>query len=126
MTWVLVGIGGALGSITRFVLGKLISKRFGTAFPIGTFLINITGAFLLGIVSCLDTARYTYLFFADGFLGAYTTFSTFMYEGFVLFEKDKKMNALVYILCSLFLGIVCYILGFKLGKFSTILLKWAL
>ncbi|MBM7581761.1 CrcB protein [Caldicoprobacter guelmensis] len=123
MTWVLIGIGGALGSITRFVLGKLISKRFGTAFPIGTFLINITGAFLLGIVSSLDPARHAYLFLVDGFLGAYTTFSTFMYEGFVLFEKDKKMNAFVYISCSLFLGITFYILGFKLGKLGTIYLK---
>ncbi|MDI3312597.1 MAG: fluoride efflux transporter CrcB [Thermoanaerobacterium sp.] len=118
MAWVLVGIGGALGSITRFILGKLISKRLDTAFPIGTFIINITGAFLLGVVSSLDITRSAYLFFADGFLGAYTTFSTFMYEGFNFFEKNKKINAFVYILCSLFLGIICYILGFDLGKFS--------
>jgi CrcB protein len=118
MAWVLVGIGGALGSITRFILGKLISKRFNATFPIGTFIINITGAFLLGFVNSLDVTRSTYLFFADGFLGAYTTFSTFMYEGFNLFEKDKKMNAFVYILCSLFLGIIFYILGFDMGKFG--------
>ena len=57
-----------------------------------------------------------YLLLADGYLGAYTTFSTFMYEGFNLFRGKEKMNAFTYILGSLFLGIIGYVLGLKLGK----------
>ena len=114
MDLIFVGIGGALGSLTRYQAGKIISRKYRTTFPIGTFLINITGALLLGIVSSLDTGKNIYLLFGDGFLGAYTTFSTFMYEGFQLFKENKKLNAFTYILSSLLLGILGYTLGFCL------------
>jgi CrcB protein len=114
---VLVGVGGALGGIARFQLGKMISQKSRTTFPIGTFIINISGALLLGIVSSLDAGKNLYLLLGDGFLGAYTTFSTFMYEGFNLFQKNEKMNAFTYILCSLMLGIIGYIAGFGIGRF---------
>lgn len=110
-----VGMGGALGSLARYQLGRIISKKSNTTFPTGTFIINITGAFLLGVVSSLDTDRNTYLLLADGFLGAYTTFSTFMYEGFNLFREKENMNAFAYILGSLIIGIIGYILGLGLG-----------
>lgn len=116
MDLVLVGIGGALGSLVRYRLGKLVADKFNTTFPIGTFIINITGAILLGIVSSLDIGRNVYILLSDGFLGAYTTFSTFMYEGFNLFQENEKMNAFTYISGSLFLGIIGYILGFEMGK----------
>jgi fluoride exporter len=116
MELVLVGIGGALGSLTRFKLGKVISERITTTFPLGTFLINITGALLLGFISSLDINKNMYLFFADGFLGAYTTFSTFMYEGFNLFQENEKLNAFIYIAGSLFIGVIGYATGFELGK----------
>lgn len=121
MDLIFVGIGGAFGSLARFQIGKMISERSKTIFPIGTFLINITGALLLGIVSSLDVGKNIYLLFGDGFLGAYTTFSTFMYEGFNLFQENEKMNAFTYILGSLFLGVVGYVLGFKLGKLIKII-----
>ncbi|QHQ59476.1 fluoride efflux transporter CrcB [Anaerocolumna sedimenticola] len=114
MDLIFVGIGGALGSLTRYQAGKMISRKSGISFPIGTFLINITGAILLGIVSSLDTGKNVYLLFGDGFLGAYTTFSTFMYEGFQLFQDNKKLNALIYILSSLVLGILGYTLAYYL------------
>lgn len=104
MDLVLVGIGGALGSMARFKLGKVISEKVRTTFPIGTFLINITGAVLLGLVSSLDVNKNIYLLLADGFLGAYTTFSTFMYEGFNLFQENEKLNAFIYVAGSLFIG----------------------
>jgi CrcB protein len=71
---------------------------------------------LLGIISSAGTGGNLYLLLGDGFLGAYTTFSTFMYEGFNLFQENDKMNAFVYILGSLFLGILGYIIGFGLGR----------
>jgi CrcB protein len=118
---VFVGIGGALGSIVRFKLGEVISERSKTTFPIATFIINITGAILLGIVSSLDVSRNLYMLLAHGFLGAYTTFSTFMYEGFNLFQENEKLNAFIYILSSLILGIIGFVVGFGLGKFLKII-----
>ena len=116
MDLILVGIGGALGSIARFKLGKIISEKCKNPFPIGTFIINITGALLLGIVSSCDVSRNMYLLLADGFLGAFTTFSTFMYEGFNLFKKNERKNAITYILVSLILGVIGYVIGFKFGN----------
>lgn len=111
MNFILLGIGGAFGSITRYKIGTIISSRTNSKFPWGTFIINITGAFLLGLVTSLNVNKNLSLLLADGFLGAYTTFSTFMYEGFNLFEDRKKLNAFIYILSSLILGVMAFYLG---------------
>ncbi len=116
MDLVFVGFGGALGSLTRYQLGKIISQKSKSTFPLGTFIINITGAILLGILSSMDAGKNAYLLLGDGFLGAYTTFSTFMYEGFNLFKGNKKANAAAYILGSLILGIIGYTIGFEVVK----------
>ncbi|WKY45887.1 fluoride efflux transporter CrcB [Eubacteriaceae bacterium ES2] len=102
--------GGALGSITRYSLGKKLSS-FQKNIPIGTFLINITGAFLLGLVSNLNFSNITYIFLAEGFLGAYTTFSTFMYEDFVLLKKNKILSAFLYITITMILSLFFFYLG---------------
>jgi len=116
MTYVLVAVGGAAGSLVRYSLGKLISEKSKHSFPLGTFVINITGATLLGIVSTIGVSSDVMLLFGDGFLGAYTTFSTFMYEGFNLFQEKEKLNAFIYILCSVILGLVGYAVGSKIGR----------
>ncbi len=116
MDLLLVGIGGVCGGLARYQLGKIISQKLKTAFPAGTFIINITGAFLLGLVTSLDIGKNYYILLGDGFLGAYTTFSTFMYEGFNLFQDNNKLNAIIYILSSAILGIIGYIVGFAIGK----------
>ena len=116
MTYVLVAVGGAAGSLVRYSLGKFISEKSKHSFPIGTFIINITGALLLGIVSTIGLGSNITLLLGDGFLGAYTTFSTFMYEGFNLFQEKEKLNAFIYILCTLILGTVGYAIGSKLGS----------
>jgi CrcB protein len=111
MEYFVVGFGGMLGSITRYMLGKWISERVNTIFPIGTLLINISGAFLLGIVITIYTDGTLYLLLAEGYLGAFTTFSTFMYEGFNLFQENERKNALLYVLGTLFIGILGFIIG---------------
>ncbi len=116
MNLILVGIGGTFGGLCRFQLGKLVSEKSKTAFPIGTFLINITGAILLGILTGMNLRNSMYLLLGDGFLGAYTTFSTFVYEGFNLFQNNEKLNAFVYILSTLILGVIGYVLGYEIGK----------
>lgn len=116
MTYILVAIGGATGSIVRYSLGKYIREKSSSKFPIGTFIINITGAILLGSISTIGVSNNMMLLLCDGFLGAYTTFSTFMYEGFELFKAREKLNAFIYILCSLILGIAGYALGTLIGR----------
>jgi len=116
MAYVLVAMGGAAGSVFRYSLGRFISEKSNSNFPIGTFIINISGAIMLGIVSTIGVNNNMMLLLGDGFLGAYTTFSTFMYEGFNLFQEREKLNAFIYILCSLILGTVGYALGTKIGS----------
>lgn len=114
MEYILVGMGGAFGSVTRYLLGKFISSRTKSKIPMGTFIINITGALFLGILAGNKIDKSIYIFLAEGFLGAYTTFSTFMYEGFNLLEDREKLNAFIYILGSLFIGILGFSIGFRL------------
>ncbi|MHB1483489.1 MAG: fluoride efflux transporter CrcB [Saccharofermentanales bacterium] len=112
----LVAIGGAFGSLTRFQLGKVVSNKSGSSYPVGTFFINISGAFLLGVLSGMNPIdKNFYLLAADGFLGAYTTFSTFMYEGFSMFN-DKKKNAAVYITTTFLLGLIGFFTGYSLSR----------
>lgn len=117
MTLVYVGLGGALGSLTRFHMGKFINERYARHIPLGTLVINITGAILLGYVVTVGKSQSIQLFLADGFLGAYTTFSTFMYEGYTLIQEGEQKNAIKYLLFSIFIGIVGFYLGTKLGHF---------
>ena len=111
MDYILVGIGGCMGSITRYAVGKLFSTRWKEPFPLATFIINITGAFLLGVVSNVGIGRNFMLLLADGFLGAYTTFSTFMFEGLGLFKDSKKVLAIIYLAVSILAGVAGYVVA---------------
>lgn len=111
MNLVCIGVGGAAGSLVRFHLGKVLNERYAKYIPVGTLVINISGAFLLGIVVTAVKTESWQLLLADGFLGAYTTFSTFMYEGFMLFNEGERRNALGYLGGSIIIGL----LGFGLG-----------
>jgi CrcB protein len=107
----LVGFGGACGSLTRFVLNNAIVRKSGHQLPVSTMIINMSGAFLLGFVLNLNISPGWLLLLAEGFLGAYTTFSTFMFEGFTLFKNRKFLNAALYIAGTLASGLLAYILG---------------
>ncbi|WP_026884811.1 fluoride efflux transporter CrcB [Clostridium akagii] len=115
MEYILVGIGGIFGSVTRYSIGKVTSKKWNCSFPVGTFIINITGAMLLGIVSSAVKNNMLHSFLGDGILGGYTTFSTFMYEGFNLFKGKKQLNAFNYIVLSIILGVAFYGIGANIG-----------
>lgn len=107
----LIAAGGAMGSLSRYAVGQKIAQKYRTGFPAGTFLVNLTGAILLGMIHSAGWGGNLYALFGDGFLGAFTTFSTFMYEGFNLFQDNKKKNAVVYISASVLLGIAGFVLG---------------
>jgi CrcB protein len=120
MEYLFIAFGGALGSFSRYTIGKKIAERKMSGFPIATFIINISGAILLGIVSSINFDTYKYALLGDGFLGAYTTFSTFMYEGFTLFQNNERLNAGIYITFSFVLGVIGYIIGVEIYKWILI------
>jgi len=117
MDIILVGIGGAFGGTLRFFLGKYISERSRIGFPVATFLINISGAFFLGVLYSAQVDNRIYLLLGDGFLGAYTTFSTFMYEGFTVFRDNARANAAIYVSSTILLGVAGFFAGYILGKY---------
>src|SRR5665647_399229 len=116
MGYFIVGFGGALGSVTRFAIGRRLSETSNSWMPAGTFFVNISGAILLGVISTIGLDGNMYLLLGEGFLGAYTTFSTFMYEGFNLFKEDEKKNACTYIIGTFIFGIIGFIIGIEIIK----------
>lgn len=114
----IVGLGGILGTLLRYYLGLWVSSRTardGSMFPWGTWVINLSGSLLLGILAGLH-ARQTlpdwgWLMLGTGFCGAYTTFSTFGYETVTLISKGHKLQAAVYVLTSALLGVAFAWLG---------------
>lgn len=115
MNLTLVAIGGIFGGLCRYRLGLFLLKKSAAKFPLHTFLINLSGAFLLGVLTAFQPEHSAYLLLGDGFLGAYTTFSTFAYEGYQQFEQ-KSPYAAFYTIGSLVLGVAAYLIGFAATK----------
>jgi CrcB protein len=116
MEYILVGLGGIAGSLARFAAGRAINRAAGTKYALGTLMINLTGSILLGLVIGIGTGSSLYSFIAIGFLGAYTTFSTYIYEGFLMLRSERFAAALVYIIGSLLLGITGFYFGLQAGE----------
>ncbi len=116
-----VGFGGFLGAIARYELATLVGARLKTDFPFSTFIINITGSFILAFFMTLILGKFAVnplwrLFFAVGFLGAYTTFSTLEYETFTLITDGQFWTASLNILGSAAAGLFAVWLGNLLAK----------
>jgi CrcB protein len=108
--------GAILGANARYLVGVWAVAHWGSAFPWGTFVINVTGSLLLGFYLTLVTERFagratTRLFVATGFCGAYTTFSTFSYEAVTLVQRGAIVAALAYVLGSLAVGLLAVRVG---------------
>lgn len=107
----LVAAGGALGAVARFLVATGFARRLGTAWPWGTLFINLTGCFLIAIFSArLTSPAWRYLI-PVGFVGAYTTFSTYEYETLRLFQLGQPAAAIAYVLASNVLGFGAVALG---------------
>lgn len=115
MNFLLVGLGGALGSISRYYLDHYISVKIKTSYPVGIFTINLIGAFLLGFVQNMLQNPAGTLLIGTGFLGAFTTFSTFLWQFYGLGQAGRKKMASVYFIMSIILGIAFFIIGFRVG-----------
>ncbi len=115
-TIVAIGIAGALGALARYGLDGTVSRHFPSSFPWGTFVVNITGAFVLGFLMTLMTEQLTTApwlrsALTIGLLGAYTTFSTLSYETYRLFEDGAVGLAAANVLGSAAVGLVAVYLG---------------
>jgi CrcB protein len=114
-----IALAGSAGALLRYILAAQIG-RLNLRFPLGTFLINITGSLFLGwfltYISRHTVSDTTRLAIGVGFVGAYTTFSTFMYESSKLADEGTGFEALIYISGSLILGIVAVRLGMMMAR----------
>jgi fluoride exporter len=119
--FLLVGLGGALGSMLRYAAYLFITTKH---FPAATLLVNILGSFIIGLVLALSVKDETFvnswkLFLATGICGGFTTFSAFSAENVALLQNGKYFMALLYIALSIVLGIGAAWLGFKLVTYNS-------
>ncbi|HEY3083635.1 MAG TPA: fluoride efflux transporter CrcB [Chloroflexota bacterium] len=116
-----VGLGGFLGANARYALGLWVVNRFGAGFPLHTLLINVTGSLGIGVLLVLLTERLAAdpawrLFLVVGFLGGYTTFSSYTFEALALAEEGRWLEAAWYVLGSNGLGLAAAGVGVVLGR----------
>jgi CrcB protein len=121
LKYVVVGIGGCLGSILRFWLGNYVGSKMGTRFPYGTFVINLTGSFLIGLVFAFLTKRsewspYWRYLIPIGFIGGYTTFSSFEFETLRTIQEGQVGIGLLYVTSSVVFGLAAVWGGLIAGR----------
>jgi CrcB protein len=119
-----IGLGAIAGALSRYYITLWVAQRFGTQFPYGTFFINLTGCFLMGFFIVLSMERIrtisleTRLMVATGFLGSYTTFSTYGMDTLTLLSSGHFNRVGLYWLGSAMLGVMCTQLGVWLARFG--------
>jgi fluoride exporter len=109
--WIGVLIAGGLGAVLRFVVDGTVARRAARSFPLGTLVVNISGAALLGLLGGLALSRHAALLADTAFVGSYTTFSTWMLETQRLGEERQLRSAVANIVASIVLGIAAALAG---------------
>jgi CrcB protein len=115
VVWAGVVVMGGLGAVLRFLVDRTVSGRIARAFPYGTFVVNVSGALLLGLLSGLALSPHLALVIGTAFVGSYTTFSTWMLETQRLGEERQLWPAVANIAVSLVLGLGAAWLGLSIG-----------
>jgi CrcB protein len=119
--YLFIAVGGALGSIARFWVGSMITNRLGTKFPYGTFVVNITACLIIGFSLAFmgrraDLSVAWRFLIPVGFIGAYSTFSTFEWETFTRLQTGAFFMAALYVVLSVILGLVAVWCGVLLAR----------
>jgi fluoride exporter len=119
--YLLVAIGGGTGALARYVAASAIMTRFGGKFPLGTLAINVTGSFLIGFLMTILTGRFQVdprwrLLLVVGFLGGYTTFSSFEWETYTSVREGELWAGMLNVVSSVMLGYVAVWLGSMLAR----------
>jgi CrcB protein len=120
-TILLVGAGGFLGSISRFLASRLIQSNISSVFPLGTFAVNIAGCFLIGLIYGISERSELFssgwkMFLTAGFCGGFTTFSTFANENLALLRDGAFFHFFIYTGLSIFVGIAATFIGIVITK----------
>jgi fluoride exporter len=119
--YLLIALGGALGSVTRYLVGTSVSNRLGIRFPFGTLIINISACLIIGLsLEILNrhtnvNPAFRYLI-PIGFIGAYSTFSTFEWEIFSSLNSGAFWIAVLYVTASLIFGLIAVAVGAAFGR----------
>jgi CrcB protein len=120
VTYLLISIGAVLGANLRYLVGGWVADRLGPTFPFGTLVINVTGSLIIGFVLTLAAERlvppWVRTAVAIGFLGSYTTFSTFSFETMALIEDGALFRATMYVGATLGAALVGVSLGMVLAR----------
>ncbi len=117
LSFLMVGIGGAIGAMARHGVGLASIRALGPGFPYGTLIVNILGSFLMGILIAWlvrrtgGSSNEMRLFLATGFLGGFTTFSAFSLDTIVLYERGEIGIALFYVFASVVASVLALIAG---------------
>ncbi|MEC8739052.1 MAG: fluoride efflux transporter CrcB [Bacteroidota bacterium] len=116
-TFAWIGFGGAMGASLRYFVSILFLSNKCLHFPISTFLVNLLGCFFIGFFDALLTRNSTLYFFCIvGFLGSFTTYSTFSYDTLMLFQKEKSITGILYLLSTLIFGLLVVWMGKLLAQ----------
>ena len=118
----LLCLAGSAGTIARFWVGGFVQRLAGDSFPLGNFLVNLTGCLLFGLIYALVENRSGLpgdmrLYVLTGFMGAYTTFSSYMFESVALMQNGQWLAASLNIGGQTVLGVACIVGGLALGRF---------
>jgi fluoride exporter len=121
-TLLIVGVGGFIGSVLRYVTVRMVDSKLNALFPYGTLIVNVAGSFALGLIYMLalrkaGISESTRLFLSVGFCGGFTTFSAFALENFTLMEQKLLWISLLYISTSILMGILALAAGVWASRF---------
>lgn len=116
LDWVGIAFIGGIGSVLRFVIDRAVARRVARPFPFGTLVVNISGAALLGLFAGMVLSKDAALLAGTAFVGAYTTFSTWMLETQRLGEERQLRAALANIIVSVVLGEAAALIGQQIGQ----------
>ncbi len=120
-SYLIVGLGGAAGSMLRYGIQRLLSIQNAGAFPTGTLLVNISGCFLIGVLwgivsRSLSWSEEMKLLLMTGFCGGFTTFSAFTLEGIGLLKESKTSLFIIYLTASVLGGLLVTFIGIRIAK----------
>ena len=119
--YLFIALGAALGANARYLVGLWAGGRLGAGLPYGTFIVNVTGSLMLGFLLTLSTelilsSPNSRLFLATGFLGSYTTFSTYMVESLNLIMDGNILSGIGVLISSVLIGLVAALTGIILAR----------